>query len=294
LFAEREKRIKPGRDEKILTAWNGLMLRSFAEAANALDREDYRQVAIRNAEFVFSHLQRNGRLLRSYKDGVARLNAYLEDYAFFMDGLLSLYETTFDPRWIREAVSFAEILTTRFLDSEGAGFYLTADDHEALITRPKDFYDNATPSGNSVAAYALLRLAKLTGNERWTEYARAVLKSLAVSMARYPSAFGNLLCALDLYAGRTREIAVVGDPQSTQTRALLRAVFGRYLPNKVVACGLNGDVYLLEGRTQVGGAPAVYVCENYVCQSPVRTSEELAALLGGHPSKPPAAKAQEE
>ena len=173
----------------------------------------------------------------------------------------------------------AEVLVREFWDSGGVGFYFTAAGHESLITRPKDLYDNATPSGNSMATSALLRLAKFTGDDRWAEYSRRVLKSLATSMAQHSSAFAHLLSALDFHLGRAKEIAVVGDPQSQQTKKLLRNIFQRYLPNKVVACGLNGDLFLLEGRSQVDGAPTVYVCENYVCQAPVTTAEELAAAL---------------
>ena len=279
LFAEREKRVKPGRDEKILTCWNGLMLRSFAEAANALDRDDYKTAAVRNARFVLSKLQRDGRLLRSYKDGEARFNAYLEDYASMIEALLSLYEATFDPDWIRKARNMAEVLVREFWDSGGVGFYFTGAGHESLITRPKDLYDNATPSGNSMATSALLRLAKFTGEDSWAEYSRRSLKSMATVMARHSSAFAHLLSALDFHLGRAKEIAVVGDPESQQTREFLRNIFQRYLPNKVVACGLNGDLFLLKGRAQVHGAPTVYVCENFVCQAPVTTPEELAGAL---------------
>jgi uncharacterized protein YyaL (SSP411 family) len=279
LFEEREKRIKPGRDEKILTAWNGLMLRSFAEAAVALDRRDYRDAAARNAEFVLSKLQRDGRLLRSYKDGEAKFNAYLEDYSCMVDGLLSVYEATFNPRWITEARRLAELMVNKFWDPEARNFYFTSGDHEALIHRPKDFYDNATPSGNSVAAHALLRLAELTGEVRWQDYARSVLEAMATVMANHPAAFSNFLCALDFSLASPMEIAVVGIPDSEQTRKLLRVVTQRYQPNKVIACGTDAHVGLLRNRPQTDGMATAYLCRNQTCSAPVTSAEDLERLL---------------
>jgi len=164
LFKVREKRVKPGRDEKILTSWNGLMLRSFAEAARYLSRPDYLQVAERNATFLLSELRPNGRLLRTYKDGRAHLNGYLEDYTFLADGLLALYEASFDPHWFVEARRLMDEAITLFADEQNGGFFDTGSDHEALISRPKDIMDNATPAGNSVAIDVLLRLAAFTGD----------------------------------------------------------------------------------------------------------------------------------
>jgi uncharacterized protein YyaL (SSP411 family) len=276
LFEAREARVRPGRDEKVLTAWNALMLRSFAEASNSFDREDYRQVAVRNASFLLSKLRRNGRLLRSYRDGTARFNAYLDDYACLIDGLISVYEATFDPRWVREAEALADLMILNFRDPQGKGFFLTSEDHESLIHRPKDFYDNATPSGNSTAAYALLRLWRLTGERRWSEHAVAILESMADPMARHPSAFPHLLCALDFFLGRTKEIAIVGDPRAKDTQELLHAVFHAYLPNKVVACGADGGLSLLENKPQIGGLATAYVCENFVCKSPVTSARDLS------------------
>jgi len=287
LFEAREARPKPGRDEKVLTSWNGLMLRSFAEAANALDREDYRRVAVRNAEFLLSNLCRNGSLLRSFKDGRARFNGYLEDYACLIDALISLYEATFDPRWIGEAGKFAERMVSKFWDPRDKGFFFTADDHEPLIHRPKEFQDNATPSGNSVAAFALLRLWKLTGDERWPQYATAVLERVAELLPRHPSAFPHLLCALDFFLGKPKEIAIVGDPADARTRELLQEVLHVYLPNKVVACGTGSDPFLLKDKPQVNGQATAYLCRNFTCLQPVTVPKELAEKIRGtdHPEK---------
>jgi len=279
LFGIRETRAKPGRDDKVLTAWNGLMLRSFAEAANSLDREDYRQTAIRNAEFLLSRLCDHGRLFRSYKDGQARFNAYLEDYACLVDGLISLYEATFDSRWILAAEDLADQMIVRFWDPRDGGFYFTSEDHESLIHRPKDFYDNATPSGNSTAACSLLRLWKLTGNSRWSRHAIAVLESVSDLLTRHPAAFPQLLCGLDFYLGKTKEIAIIGDPSEQNTKELLQAAFGIYLPNKVIACGKEAGLFLLEGKSRIGDRPTAYVCENFTCGLPVTSPQELLEKL---------------
>jgi uncharacterized protein YyaL (SSP411 family) len=279
LFSARERRVKPGRDDKILTAWNGLMLRSFAEAANATGREEYREAAIRNAEFLLSRLRQDGRLLRSYKDGRARFNAYLEDYAYLLDGLLSVYEASFDPCWITEAENLAERMISKFWDRGGDGFYFTSEDHEALIHRPKELYDHAVPSGNSVAACALLRLWKFTGEDRWSSFPVSIFKRMIAPMTQHAGSFAHLLCALDFYLGRPREIAVVGSPGSPDAKALLDEVFGVYLPNKVVACGSNAETFLLKGKPQVNDRATAYVCENFTCKAPVTTAEELRREL---------------
>ncbi len=197
LFEHREQRIKPHRDEKVITSWNGLMLRSFAEAANILGRDDYRQAAVKNGEFLLTHLRRGGRLLRTYRDGASKLNAYLEDYALLIDGLLALYEATFERRWLEESRALADAMIERFWDDVDGGFYFTGRDHEPLITRTKDFYDNATPSGNSVAADVLLRLSLLLNESDYRRRAGRILRTNGRAVARFPSAFGHLLGALD-------------------------------------------------------------------------------------------------
>jgi uncharacterized protein len=275
LFHVRERRSKPGRDEKILTAWNGLMLRSFAEAANSLDSSSYRRIAVRNAEFLLSKLCRNGRLLRSYKDGHAKFNGYLEDYAFLIDGLISLYEATFDLRWLREAERLADLMVELFWDRQNGGFFFTSADHESLILRPKDFYDNATPSGNSVAAGALLKLWKLTGEARWSRHAVTILEKAARLMSAHPSAFPQLLCALDFFLGKSKEIAIIGDPCDENAKDLLREIFHAYLPNKVVACGMGGGLFLLKNKPQIDGMATAYVCEGFACTAPVTNPKDL-------------------
>jgi len=285
LFAAREKRVKPGRDEKVLTSWNGLMLASFAEAGIILDRPDYSAIAKNNARFVLNNLRREGLLLRSYKDGEAKLNAYLEDYSFYIDGLLNLFETTGELEWFIEARNLCDVMIAEFWDDEEGGFFFTGASHEQLIVRAKDFFDNATPSGNSVAAEVLLRLGLLTTNQDYQRRAISILRLTANGMLRYPSGFGRLLCALDFNLGTPKEIALIGDPDSPQTSSLAREIWSHYLPNKVIAAASPGDnsainaISLLQGRSELDGLPTAYVCELFVCKNPVTTAADLSSQL---------------
>ena len=286
LFKVREERIKPGRDEKMLTAWNGLMLRSFAEAARGLERSDYLEVAIRNARFVLTSLRRDGRLLRTHKDGESRLNAYLEDYANLIDGLLALYHATFDPQWFVEARQLADKMIELFHDDEDGGFFFTSIDHERLITRSKDYYDNATPSGNSVAAEVLIRLAQYTGEESYRQCAERLLRQVAAVTPRMPTGFGHLLGALDLFLSPLHEIAVVADPDSPAGKEMLRTIFGRFMPTKVVAllhpaATPDPSIRLLADRQPVNGLPTVWVCRNFHCEMPVNSPQALEDRLNG-------------
>ncbi|MDP8948076.1 MAG: thioredoxin domain-containing protein, partial [Actinomycetota bacterium] len=285
LFAAREQRVRPGRDEKILAAWNGLMLRSFALAARVLKREDYREVAERNASFLLDELRVDGRLRRSYKDGRARFNGYLEDHAMVADGLVALYEATFQTRWLVEAASLADAVLDLFWDEEGELFYDTPADHEELVTRPRDVYDNAAPSGTSVATDVLLRLSLLLDRDDYRARAEAVLDALSGGMERLPGAFGRLLAALDFHLSRPHEVVIVGDLVSPDTQALVDVVFARYLPNKVVAGSAPEDeeaagfLPLLAERPTRDGRPTAYVCEGYACKNPTTDPEELAGQL---------------
>lgn len=285
LFTARERRVKPARDEKVLTSWNGLMLASFAEAGAVLGRPDYADIAKKNARFVLNNLRRDGLLLRSYKDGQAKLNAYLEDYSFYIDGLLTLFETTGELEWFIEARNLCAVMIEEFWDNEAGGFFFTGDSHEQLIVRAKDFFDNATPSGNSVAAEVLLRLGLLTTNQDYQRRATTILRLAANGMLRYPSGFGRLLCALDFYLDTPKEIALIGAADSPQTILLAREVWSRYLPNKVVAkaspkdTDAFGAIPLLQGRSELEGRPTAYVCEHFACKRPVTTPAELATQL---------------
>ncbi len=285
LFMAREKRVKPARDEKILTSWNGLMLRSFAEAARHLQRPDYLQVARRNAEFLLRELQRDGRLLRTYKDGHAHLNGYLEDYVFLADGLFALYEADLDTRWFSEARRLVDSAIALFADEQNGGFFDTGNDHEKLLSRPKDIMDNATPAGNSVAAEVLLRLAAWTGENSYRQRADEYLRALSDLIVEYPQSFAHVVGALDFALSPAREIAIIGDLQQAGTQSLLSVVNSHYLPNSVQAASAPGDpvaaqtIPLLADRPLKDGLPCAYVCQNFTCQAPVTTEEALADLL---------------
>ena len=277
LFAAREKRIKPFRDEKVLTAWNGLMLAAVAKAAAVFGDKDYLDIAKRNADFLLENLQRDGRLLRTWKDGRAKLNAYLEDYSNLADGLIELYQASGNLRYLAEARRLAELMITEFWDEETGGFFFTSGDHEELIVRNKDFYDNATPSGNSAAADVLLRLAKFYGDEKYERFASATLRLAAAQIRRHPQGFGRALAAIEFHLARVKEVAVIGDPGNE----LERTVSNIYLPNAVVSIAgePTSELPLLEGRTRVDGKATAYVCEDFVCQRPVTTPDELRSAL---------------
>jgi uncharacterized protein YyaL (SSP411 family) len=286
LFAEREKRVRPGRDEKVLAAWNGLMLRAFAFAARVLEREDYRRMAEKNASFLLEKLRLGGRLRRSYKDGRPRFNGYLEDYACVADGLVALYEATFETRWLAEAKALADAILELFWDEQRAAFYDTSADHEELVTRPRDVYDSAAPSGNSVAVDVLLKLSVLLDREDYRRRAEAILEGLSGAIARISGGFGRLLSALDFYMSTPYEVAVIGNPEAPDTKALLAAVYSAYLPNKVVAGRSESDeeasrlVPLLADRSVRDGRATAYVCVQYACQSPTTDAEQLKRQLG--------------
>ena len=284
LLAAREERVHPARDEKVLSAWNGLMLRSFAEAASVLGREDYRDAAVACASFLLESMRRDGRLLRTYKDGRASLKGYLEDYAFLSDGLLALYEATFDFRWLDEARTLVDSMVGLFWDEEQGIFYDTGSDHERLVMRPRDFFDNATPSGSSVAVDVLLHMSVLTGEGEYASRGSASLRSMQQYLAKAPLAVGHWLCALDFYLSTPKEIAIVGGIGDQATQALLNVVHGRYMPNKVLVGNDPSKPYsaipLLEDRDMVDNRPTAYVCENYACQLPVTEPEALAGRLG--------------
>jgi len=287
LYEARAKRVWPGRDDKVLASWNAMMLHAFAEAARVFGRADWLRVAVASAEFLTTALKPEGRLLRTWKDGRAKIPAFLEDHALLADALVAVYEATWDVRWVREARSLADAMLDLFWDDEDGVFHDTASDAETLVVRPRDLFDNATPSGNSAAVMALLRLGELTGEARYTDVARRVLEGTADFMTRVPVGFGHLLCALDFHLATPREVAIVGAPESEDAAALVRMVSRTYLPNTVLAFARPEDadaaaevVPLLQARTAIGGRATAYVCERFACQQPVTDPSELATQLG--------------
>ncbi|PYS41507.1 MAG: thioredoxin domain-containing protein [Acidobacteria bacterium] len=273
LYDAREKRVKPGRDEKVLTDWNGLMLRAFAEAAAYLGRDEYRAVAETNADFIMNTMWDGNRLLHSYKDGRARFNGYLDDYANLIDGLFALYELTFDYKWLDAAVRVGDRMVEQFWDPDG-GFYFTGKDHESLLTRTKDFFDNATPSGNSVAADVLLRMAGVLDRQDYRQTAEEIFLTAAGLLKQYASGFGRMLAALDFYIGPSKEIALIGSPQQ-----FLSTLRNHYMPRSVIAAGSDERIALLRDRPMVNGQPTAYLCENFTCKQPVTDVAAFEAQL---------------
>jgi uncharacterized protein YyaL (SSP411 family) len=288
LFEAREKRVRPATDDKVLAGWNGLAIRAFAEAGRALEEPRYVEAASAAAGFVLSALRReDGRLLRSWRDGRAGGPGYLDDYAMMAAACLSLYEATFDLRWVAEARGLASELIRLFHDPDRGGFFQTGVDAEALVLRPKELFDNAVPSGNSVAAEVLLRLAHLTGDDAYERAGVSALRVARTLIQRAPSMFGHALGAVDLYVSPSKEVAVVGDLEAEPTQRLIREIWSRFLPNAVLAASDPRDeeaarlVPLLAGREPVDGKPAAYVCERFTCKLPVSEPDELAAQLAG-------------
>ena len=286
LYAARERRVHPGLDDKVLASWNGLAMAAFAEAGRALGRDDYVRAAVRNAEFITGSLVEGGRLLRSWKDGWAKISGYLEDYAMVGFGLLAVYEATFDRRWLDESRRLAEDALRLFWDPDKEMLFDTGTDQEALVVRPRNLFDNAVPSGTSVAIEWLLRLAILTGEERYEHLAMTALRPMADLLRRHPSGFGRYLAALDFHLGPVAEVAIVW-PSSAGANAaddLRSTVFSRYQPNRVLVGAREGDAAssglpLLADRPAAGGKPTAYVCRRYVCQLPVTEPGDLARQL---------------
>ncbi|HMO56286.1 MAG TPA: thioredoxin domain-containing protein [Roseiflexaceae bacterium] len=286
LLAARAARPLPDRDEKILTSWNGMVIRALATAAIACDRDDYRVAAIAAARFTLRELRcADGRLLRSWKDGRAgTTTAFLEDYALLADGLLALYDATFDPAWLAEARTLADTLIEHFWDESIDGFYDTAADQEQLILRPRDTGDNATPCGNSAAADVLLRLATIYDLPHYRAMALRLLGSMASFLARYPTGFGRYLAAAEYALDRSCEVVIVGDPADPATQALIDAARRPFLPARVLVLQPANqapviDSPLLIGRAMLDGRPTAYVCEQYTCRLPVTSVEALRAQL---------------
>jgi uncharacterized protein len=285
LFAAREGRVRPGLDDKVLTEWNALFLATLAEAAAATAEPAWREAAVGIGEFLLRSLRRpDGRWLRSWQaDGGARHLAYAADHAALVDAFTRLYELTGEARWVAEARTTADALLDLFEDRTGGGLFTTGHDAEALVARQKDVFDNATPSANSLAANGLLRLAALTGESRWQEAGETAVRAVGPTMGEHPSAFGELLGALERLVSPPVEIAVVGDPADPATGALMAEVRRRFLPRAVSVTALPATgaevTPLLADRPLVDGKPTAYVCRHFACQRPVTDPAALAAQL---------------
>jgi uncharacterized protein YyaL (SSP411 family) len=284
LFQEREKRIKPFRDEKILTSWNGLMLSGLAAAIKISSNPAHLEAANRTVDFIFTKLFRDGRLLHTYKDGNAKILGYLDDYAFLAAGLLDLFEATLDRSNLDRASELAETMLAEFADEAGGGFFYAGRSHERLIAQSKPVFDGSIPSGNAVATQVLLRLYHYMGKEDYLKRAEAILRAYYTAMENQPFGFAHLLAALDFYLEKPKEIALVGDKRSRGTMELLAKIHSRYLPNMTLQFATPDEPLekissLLAGKRQIEGKPTVYVCHNFTCSRPVVEWDDLKQLL---------------
>jgi uncharacterized protein len=285
LFETRETRVHPATDDKVLAAWNGLTITALAEAGRSFGEPRYLDAALSAAAFVLESLTENGRLLRSWRDGRKGGPGYLDDHACMADACLTLYETTFDLHWLREARRLTEAMLELFADPTGDGFYQTGRDAEPLVVRPRELFDNAIPAGSSVAADVLQRLGRLTATPDWEQAGLNALRPVLGVLGRAPTGFGHALGAADFALSRVREVAIVGRPEAEDTRTLLAEVWTTYQPNRVLAAAAPGDhtaqaeVPLLADRPTLEGRATAYVCEHFVCQLPVTDPEALAAQL---------------
>jgi uncharacterized protein len=282
LLERRSQRVRPKTDDKVLVSWNALMLTAFAEAGRALGKQEYIEAAIRNGDFILGNMLKDGQLMRSWREGVARHTAYLEDHAGLALGLLSLYQTDPNPGWYQSAIGLVQQMLAHFQDPS-SGFFDTRADQETLLYRPKDIQDNATPSGNALAAMALLQLATYEGGSDWRTLAEGMLSSNLEMMIRYPTAFAQWLCAADFALGPVQEVAILGDPADPAAQRLLKPLRTGYQPRQVLVASAYpppaGSPALLNDRALLNGKPTAYVCQGFICRQPVNTPEEMLALL---------------
>jgi uncharacterized protein YyaL (SSP411 family) len=288
LFAIRKRRIHPQKDDKILTSWNGLMIAAFAKGYQAFGNQAYADAARRATDFILKNLKTSdGRILRRYRQGDADYPGYLDDYTFLIAGLLDLYEATFEVSYLKEAIELNESMVDIFWDKQGGGLYFTGQGNESLITRSKEVYDGALPSGNSVAALNFLRLSRMTGNIKLEQRAEQLIRAFSKQVADQPMAYTQLLIALDFMIGPSQEIVVAGDPSLANTQAMIHAVQRSFLPNKVLLLRLQGvkgkqlaSLFpFVEAMSSINNQPTVYVCENYACKTPIKDVDTLKTML---------------
>jgi uncharacterized protein len=288
MLAIRSERVRPGLDDKVLTSWNALMISAFAQGYQVLGDPTYRDAAVKAADFILTDMMRDGELLRTYRNGESHLAAYLDDYACMITALLDVYEATFDVRWLEAADALAATMNEKFWDETTGIYYFTSEDHQNVLVRTRPTQDGATPSGNSMAAYGLLRLAKMLDREPYYNQARRILEANQAYMTQYSGGFLKMLVAVDFYLYPPKEIALVGPETDAGTQALLEAVRREFIPNKVVALldptsddadTVEKAIPLLLGKVEIDGKPSAYVCKNFACKLPVTDPDSLRALL---------------
>jgi hypothetical protein len=288
MLDHRSKRIRPGLDDKILTSWNGMMLSGFAQAYQVLGNQEYLDAALKCADFILTEMVKDDELLRTHRKGVSHLPAYLDDYAFLIVALMDVYEASFDTRWIQAAEQLTETMIAKFWDDEQSIFYFTSEEHKNLIVRTKPTYDGATPSGNSMATYALLRLSKFVDNATYYDKANALLEAHYTQMNQFSSAYLKMILALDFLLYPPKEIAVVGNIAAKETQELLQAARSNFIPNKILASydpnlpdadTIQEIIPLLKAKKLVKNKPGAYVCKNFACQKPVNDVDQLLKQL---------------
>ena len=288
LFQEREKRIHPLKDDKILTDWNGLMITAFAKSGQAFGNEEYTNAAQKSADFVLSQLKNsNGRLMKRARNGNAGLDAHVEDYAFVIQGLLNLYEATFEYKYLEEASQLNEIFLKHFWDEQNGGFFMTADDSEELIVRSKEIYDGAIPSGNSIAALNLLMLGRITGDSKYDQKSLETFKAFSNQVRQSPSAYTQLMIALDFAVGPSNEVVIVGDLNSGETIKMLSSLREEFIPNKVVLFRPDTDekppivqmAEYTENQRSIDGKATAYVCRNFACKQPTNDPKQMLKFI---------------
>jgi uncharacterized protein YyaL (SSP411 family) len=290
LFAYRDKRVHPMKDDKILTDWNGLMIAALAKGAQAFDEPEYAEAACVAADFILGNMRKaDGRLWHRYRDGQAGIEANLDDYAFLVWGLIGLYEAIFDARYLKGALELTNDMLKHFWDEDGGGFYLMPDDGESLLVRKREIYDGAIPSGNSVAMLNLLRLGRMTANSDLEERAARIGRAFSGSVRESPAAYTQLMVALDFAIGPSYEVVIAGNAHAEDTKAMAKELMTRFLPNKVVL--LNGSdrespeiaslAEFVKNQSSIGGKATAYVCLNYSCKSPTTDINKMLELLDG-------------
>jgi len=287
LLQEREKRVKPGRDEKILASWNAMMLASLSEAACALIRKDYLDTAVAGGTFILKQMMPEGRLKHVYKDGKAKIDGFLQDYALVIEAFLGLHLATFKGEWLKQSIKLADAMIEQFWDEDTAVFYDTGARHEQLFVRPRHIFDEVMPCGASAATQVLLKLARMTDSGKYEQVALQSLRSMSEIIGKQPFGTASWLCALDFYLSPPMEVAIVGHNDSTPAQELLHTLCTAYLPSKVAAAydpkdrSRHTSLKLLRNKSMVDGKPAVYICQGFACQTPVTDPPTLATQLKG-------------
>ncbi|MBY9000382.1 MAG: thioredoxin domain-containing protein, partial [Candidatus Heimdallarchaeota archaeon] len=289
LFEIREKRIHPLKDDKILTDWNGLMIAALAKSARVFENNEYLEAAERSANFILKELvDEKGNLLHRYREGNAAILGNLDDYAFFIWGLIELYQTSFKAEYLEKAIELNDLMLRNFWDEETGGYFFTSTDSEQLLIREKQIYDGAKPSGNSVAMLNLVKLGRLLSDPKLEEQANVLMENFASQVQRVPYAYTFLLSALDFFKGPSFEIVIVGDNQSDKTKEMIRSFNSKFIPNKVLILKEIGDdrisksIEILENYKQINEEPTVYICKQFVCKQPTNDVEKMLELLNSN------------